>query len=105
MKKRLFWAVPCLLWPLAACGRWFHRGPDGGWGEMMPFGYGGGMFMGMFFFIILGILVVYLLVRRSKPEGPPDAAGETPLDILKMRYAKGELTRDEYERMKKDLAS
>ena len=30
---------------------------------------------------------------------------KTPIDILKERYAKGEITRDEFEQMKKDLGS
>jgi uncharacterized membrane protein len=30
-------------------------------------------------------------------------SGETPLDILKKRFAKVEITRDEFEKMKKDL--
>lgn len=28
---------------------------------------------------------------------------ETPLEILKKRYARGEITRDEFQRMKEDL--
>ncbi len=34
-----------------------------------------------------------------------EAGMETPLDILKKRYAKGELTREEFEQMKRDLQS
>jgi len=33
-----------------------------------------------------------------------DGAGpQTPLEILKIRFARGEITREEFERMKKDL--
>ena len=30
--------------------------------------------------------------------------GEAPLDILKRRYARGELTKEDYDRIKQDLA-
>jgi putative membrane protein len=41
------------------------------------------------------------------PGTPQDTGRETesPLDILKRRYAKGELTKDEYEQIKRELES
>ena len=32
-----------------------------------------------------------------------EAAGESPLHILKRRYAKGEITKEEFEKMKRDI--
>jgi putative membrane protein len=63
--------------------------------------FGGWMFIGPA--IIIG-LIVWAVVAVSRREGPP-AAGEkrTPLDIAKERYARGEITRDEFERLRKDL--
>ncbi len=38
-------------------------------------------------------------------KGPASVAGdEDPLRVLKLRYAKGEITKDEYEQMRRDLA-
>ena len=61
----------------------------------------GWIFMVLFWgFVILGlILFVRWLVgmgRTSRPE-------ETPLDILKKRYARGEIDKEEFEQKKKDL--
>lgn len=68
-------------------------------------GYGWGMGFGWIFMIIFWGLVilgiVYLIQVVSKGTKKEDT--ETPLDILKKRYAKGEITKEEYERMKDDL--
>jgi len=70
---------------------------NGPWGMMG--GYGGWI-MWILFLVILAF-VVYLVMRWARPEGTHGA--ETPLDILKKRYAKGEITHDEFEEKKKIL--
>jgi len=49
------------------------------------------------------VLVVVSLTRR---EGAAPSTGqvEAPLDILKRRLAKGEISREEYEALKKELS-
>ena len=89
---------------LSACGR-YDFGCGEGWGSMMDFGYFGygGMFMWMVFIVILVVAVIYLFVREARTKADYRPSSETPLDILKKRYAKGEIAKDEFERMKKDL--
>ncbi len=65
-------------------------------------GMGWGMpFFGLFFWILIIVGIVFLIrwFIRSKQE---DTQG-SPLDILKRRYARGEINRETYERIKKDL--
>jgi putative membrane protein len=81
----------------------------GGWGHMM--GWGGAMFggIGMPLFWVFIIVLIYLLARGyvvgwpSQPSSLPPHSGPTALDILQVRYAKGEITKDEYREMKKTL--
>jgi putative membrane protein len=64
----------------------------------------GWLFMFLFWgLIIIGlVLVVRWLLDRGRP-GVGQGAGEAPLDILKRRYARGEIGKEEYDRMKRDL--
>ena len=90
---------------LASCageGYYGSQGP-GGWGPMMHYGFGyGGMFMWIIFLIVIGLLI-YFFVQTQKTKGQTPTQNESHLDILKRRYAKGEIVKEEYERMKKDL--
>jgi putative membrane protein len=71
---------------------------DYGWGMGMGFGW---LFMIIFWaLVILGVVYIFKMISdRSRPAGK----GETALDILKKRYAKGEITREEFEKMQDDL--
>lgn len=82
----------------------------GGYGPgMMHWGYGG--MMGWFghismiiFWVVMIALTVFIIrwvVRTNRHE--PSGGGESALDILKKRYAKGEITKTEFEEMKKDI--
>ena len=74
-------------------------GPGGGWGPMMGYGFVG-VFMWIIFIAIIGLLI-YFIMQATKGG---NRAGETPLEILKKRYAKGEITKEEFDRMRKDIS-
>jgi len=104
--RRLTWVATAigLTLLISACGR-YNFGCGAGWGPMMNLGYFGygGMFMGMLLIVILVAAAIYWFARETKSKTNSPLSGETPFGILKKRYAKGEITREEFERMKKDL--
>ena len=53
--------------------------------------------------VVLAILLIYLVFQSSKSNGSNRTHQETPLDILKKRYARGDITREQFEQIKKDL--
>ncbi len=66
------------------------------------------MFMPIFWIIVIAV-VLYLIFGRGRTRRPwvPGRGFEddTALDILKKRYAKGEISKDDFERMKRDILS
>lgn len=74
---------------------------------MMQWGnYGWGMGFGWLFMIIFWILIilgVVYLVKQFAGEAKKVEKTETALHILKKRYAKGEINKDEFEEKKKDI--
>jgi len=73
---------------------------DGGW--MWGLGMGlGGLVMLLFW----GVLLVGLVLAVRHAGGGGSVPREsTALDVLKRRYAAGEITREQYEQMRRDLA-
>jgi putative membrane protein len=67
--------------------------------------YMGSMGLWMVFWWILGIVVLVVIVRLVAGAGGgfPSRSEETPEQILKRRYAKGEIDREEYQRRLDDL--
>lgn len=68
---------------------------------MNGFGMGFGMWI---FWIILIVVVVFLAkMMIGGASGQAGANPESPLKILQNRYASGEIDKDEFESMKKEL--
>lgn len=78
------------------------------YGHMGGVGFGfGWIFMLLFWVMLIGAIVV--LVRGLSGHGCGHFPGEqkpkekTAVDILKERYAKGEISKDDFKKMKKDV--
>ena len=52
--------------------------------------------------IIIGIVIYWQLSERRSKNNDASIV-ETPLEILKKRYSKGEIDKEEFEQKKKDL--
>ncbi len=79
---------------------------------MMGFGWTGGMvtmmlLAGLFWIVLLvgvGILLYALVTRWQGGPGRAAPGPDDPLALLKIRYARGEITREQYQQMRGDLA-
>lgn len=73
---------------------------DYGWGWGMGFGM-----IGMVLFWVLVILGIVVLVRwiGASSSGAERTLAKSALDILKERYARGEIGREEFEQKRRDL--
>ena len=100
-----------LLYNGEALGQWrdydnWHMGPGmmGGWGM----GWFGGIFMVVFWgAIIVGIIFVikWLLQNTGHGRDSSSSGSSRALDILKESYARGQISKQEFEEKKKDILS
>jgi putative membrane protein len=75
--------------------------------------WGNGIWIFPVIMLIVMLFVIFLIFGRGSFRPPwwydsnkyhnEDKEHETSLEILKKRYAKGEITREQFEQMKKDI--
>ena len=83
-----------------------HRPADqsmSGWDHMMGYGGYGGMFMWLILIVIAGVIIYFFINRGKANSNSINATRESPTDILKKRYAKGEITKEEFDRLKSEI--
>ena len=106
-------AVVAVLIVALLAGGWllgrnyYAHGPGMMMGYGSPFGmhtWSGGLLVLLFWGAVIGsgALLVAGLSRRKETSA---SRGESPLEILKRRYASGEIDRDEFEQIKESLLS
>jgi putative membrane protein len=88
------------------------HGPGWGMGHgMMGWGWGmswfGQIIMAAFWVaVIVGIVfLIRWVILSSRSGGSREGAADSAIEILKQRYARGEIDREEFEQKKKDLAA
>lgn len=94
-KNTVVWVLAAAVVILLLFGG-FGMGGNGMMGSGMGFGF---LFMLLFFGAIIWLLDAIVDPARSGRDEGQDA-----LTILKKRYAKGEITKKQYEKMKKELS-
>ena len=109
--KSAWMVTPLFLLTVFNCAEAFAQwGGSGGWqmGPGMMGGWGMGWF-GMIFMIFFWVLVIMglaflikWLIQTTKGASPEQGSSRA-IDILKERYAGGEITKEEFEQMKKDI--
>ncbi len=82
----------------------WHVDHDTGWWMIW-----GGLMMILFWGAIIGFIVwaIQALTRRESSQtqrSQPGAPQPAALDIAEERYARGDITREEFEQIKRDLA-
>ena len=86
--------------------RW-DNGPWGpgmmGWGMM---GWAGGIMMIIFWIVIIVAVVIFIrwMISTERQRHPFLEQKESAIDILKKRYARGEINKEEFEQKKQDLS-
>ncbi len=76
---------------------WGHMGSGMGWGGF------GGFYMILFWAVIIGVIVVlvkWIFGGSARTDMP---SSKSTHDVLKERYARGEIGREEFEQKKRDL--
>ncbi|PAU95086.1 electron transporter RnfE [Aliifodinibius salipaludis] len=69
---------------------------------MHDFNFSGGGWM-MFFWLFIIIVLVLFVMQALKNSGQNNQNKETPMEILKRRYANGEIDEEEFNKRKKEL--
>ncbi len=106
--RRWAWALVglvLLLGPAVAAAQ--ERGYEWGWGMHPMWGVWGAWGIGMMLMMLVfwGVVIVgiVLAIRWLASQGKASHSPDTALDILRQRYARGDISKEEFDAKKRDL--
>lgn len=73
------------------------------YGNMLGWGFGGGLMMIIFWTAIILFIVWIVREVSGKNNSDKTRSSKSAIEILEERYAKGEIDKKEFEEKKKDL--
>lgn len=89
-----------LIFSLVSGGQGYGYGMMGPW---MMGGFGWMWLMPFFWILVLGLIIWAIVAAVSRPTESGGSSEDSALEILKRRYARGEINKEEFEAKKKDL--
>jgi len=86
------------------------------WMHGFGFGWGGMIFGGLLTLLFWGVIIALIVFavralsrpgsgQATPPAGSPSKAPDQALEILRERYARGEISKDEFNSMRQDLTA
>ena len=104
--QRTLVGISTWLWPSLAEAQ--DRPNEWGWGMHPMWGMWGAWGIGMMLMMLVfwGVMIVgiVLAIRWLVTQGRESRVTDSALDILRQRYARGDISKEEFEAKKKDLA-
>ena len=70
----------------------------------MDDGMGWWMVIGSFWFLLFWVAIIWAVIRSSERPQQTGERGESALEILRKRYARGEITKEQFDQMRRDLS-
>jgi len=80
----------------------FHRFPPLYGGPGMMWG-GGGLLILLAFLVVIGLAIYFIVKNVKEKKSDIVIQKETPLEIIKRRFAKGEINQEEFIKIRKEL--
>ena len=60
--------------------------------------------LGLLALVVVGVIFAVRWLARPSGESPRDRSGDDALEVVRTRYARGEISREEFDRLRRELA-